>query len=237
MGGVLTLAGTNAAAVRLLANALFNAMVSSISAAQPWPFSPDSLDFTSAGNCQIVIDGLTGKVTTSFLSAPGILNPATPTLSGPLDLALLEAALVQHINAEATLVANAATTTITTQNTFYQLAGTWTHDLTPAGGCSVDATGRITVGATARYLLVATVSFSSASATNELTFAMFKNGTQVPDHVAKSWIDTSSYPNAVSISGIDDASAGDIYDLRVTCSTASGVVITPTDANFSLTVV
>ena len=85
----IILAGTTAQSVATLANVLFAAFDSTTiqtNNGPPWPFSPDSLDFSQVGDIAISVAAPTAKVTFSFKSG-------SPTLSGTLDLAKLEALL------------------------------------------------------------------------------------------------------------------------------------------------
>jgi hypothetical protein len=91
----ITLSSVNSAAVRTLAQVLWNALdsrtIRTVPPAPGWPFSPDSLDFSSLGGCSIAVDGITGNVTLSFASG-------SPVIAGVLDLALLEAQLSSSPN-------------------------------------------------------------------------------------------------------------------------------------------
>lgn len=85
---MIVVSPTNTAAVRALVNVLWAALDgNSIQASHPWPFNPDSVDFSAQGIVQIQVAGANGGVTFRFLQG------GAPILSGVLDLAKLEAQL------------------------------------------------------------------------------------------------------------------------------------------------
>lgn len=91
----LVLASSTAPSVAALAQVLFAAFDGSAietRAGRPWPFAPDSLDFSAVGNITIAIEGASALVTFSFALA------GSPKLVATLDLAKLEAQLVTAPN-------------------------------------------------------------------------------------------------------------------------------------------
>ena len=133
------------------------------------------------------------------------------------------------------LTSNASTNALASQGVFYAVTagGGWAHDIPPVN-CTQDANGRLTAGIAQRYETICTVAFTSAAAPNRLVFQLFKNGNPLSEHVAVTWTDTATYPNTVTITGLDDLVPGDVIDLRVACTTAADVTILVTDCNFAI---
>jgi hypothetical protein len=91
-GTIIPPTGTNATAAALV-QVIWNALTASkMTAPTPWPYAPDSLDWTSLGNLTVAIDGTAGTCKFTFSNKGG------PTFSGTLNLALLEAQLVAAPN-------------------------------------------------------------------------------------------------------------------------------------------
>lgn len=133
---------------------------------------------------------------------------------------------------ELVIDSNAAALTMTNQNQYYPITTGWTAGVSnkmtanPVPG-SMQA---ITAGF---YETLASIAFTSSAAPQTIVFGVFKNGVLIQDHIAVSWTDTTTYPNTVSIVGIDSLVVGDVLDLRVQCTTAAGIAITVTNANFN----
>jgi hypothetical protein len=134
-------------------------------------------------------------------------------------------------SAEEKMSGNATPTVCTLQNVDYEIAGAWSHDLAPQDFTVDDVTGHMTCQKAGRYWTVASLSFTSPGV-GSLAFSMFKNGAPIPGHKATTWISTNTYPNSVSISGIDDLVPGDVLSLMVRGTTGAGLSVTVTDANF-----
>lgn len=137
-------------------------------------------------------------------------------------------------SAEITIVTGTTPMTLTLANTFYQCASDWTADISPINATIDTAAGTITAGLTTRIRTLCAVSYVSASSANTLEFQIFKNGTAIPSHAQTTWLDTTTFPNSVTIVGLDDVVPGDVLDLRVQCTTGAGVVLLVTSANFSI---
>lgn len=157
-----------------------------------------------------------------------IANPGSSRVA--LQTALLD---LLSASGEISLIGNLTTTTLTTQNAWYPIQGSWGSDLPPSNMSVQVPAGTITSNFAGRFLTVASLSFTSGSPTNTIEFGIFKNGVLIPSHASTTWLDTTSYPNAIPISGIDDLVVGDILDLRVRCLTSPSVTLVVTDCNFS----
>jgi hypothetical protein len=228
----LTLAATTSPAVVALANVLFNALDgASIASSKPWPFSPDSLDFSQVGDVTINVDGPTATVHFSFRGA------GAPRLSGTLDLAKLEALVIGNpAFAELTIVSpGAAPQTLTLQNVLYQLQTAWSADQAPVGMAIDASNGTITCVQPGTFFMVAHLTVESPTGVaSTIAIQIFKNGTAIPSHDSSTWAQGAVYPNEVSASGIDNLLAGDVLDLRAACTTAAGLQLTVLKANFSV---
>ncbi len=137
---------------------------------------------------------------------------------------------------EITLTDNATATVMTNQNEAYPVAGAWGDDVAGASVAYDLTAGTLTIlpGGAGLYLTICSLAFTSGAAPETVKFGLFKNGNPIPDHVAVSWTDTTTYPNSVTVSGIDNIAPGDVIDLRVTCLTAEGISVTVTNCNFSI---
>lgn len=130
--------------------------------------------------------------------------------------------------------------TLTTENSYYSFtpAGVhWVNDLAPSGFSYDLHTGVITSNSmnTVRCFFSINVCYTSNDiATNSLIFQLYKNGQALVGHTILTWIDGNTYPQNCCLSGNDDASLGDTYELKVSCSTSSGSTIIPTFLNFSI---
>jgi hypothetical protein len=137
-------------------------------------------------------------------------------------------------SAEMHLAGNAVPTTMVVENTYYPIASSgWLSDLVPVGMTLNLAAGAITVQTPGRYWTIVTLSYT-APGFDTIAFQLFLNGAPLLSHSIITWTDTTSFPNAVTLSGIADLADGDVLDVRVASSTDPNVVITVTNANFSI---
>jgi hypothetical protein len=88
-GTIIPPTGTQSAAAAL-AQVIWTALTGTTPG--PWPFDPDSFDWSHLGNMTVSVNGSTGMVTITFANKNG------PAFTGTLDLASLEAQLVTTPN-------------------------------------------------------------------------------------------------------------------------------------------
>lgn len=133
---------------------------------------------------------------------------------------------------EISVDSNAVAVTMTNQNQYYPITAGWVvginQNVTPNA-----TAGTLTIENAGIFETLAAIGFTSPNQPNTLFFGIFKNGTLIADHVAITWTDTVVYPNTVTVVGIDNLAVGDVLDVRVQCTTAAGVQITVTGANFN----
>lgn len=137
-------------------------------------------------------------------------------------------------SAEITILTGVTPLTLTLADTFYQLGADWTADLSPINASIDTAAGTITAGIATRIRTDCAISYTSGSATSTLVFQVFKNGSPLPSHLQTTWADTVTFPNSITIVGLDDVAPGDVLDVRVKCTTGAGLVLLVTFANFSV---
>jgi hypothetical protein len=144
-------------------------------------------------------------------------------------------AVAVQLSAELHLAGNVAVTSLVNQNQFYPIASDgWASDLPPLGMTTDFAAGSITVLQAGRYWTIATISYTTPDGPDTLQVQVFKNGVPLDSHVATTWTDSTEFPNSVTVSGIDQANAGDTYDVRIQCLTDPGTVLTVSGANLSI---
>lgn len=139
--------------------------------------------------------------------------------------------------AEMTINDGSTPLVLTTQNTFYPVTAEWTNDIAPMGMSIDTATGVITSNVTGTVQTLLQFSYISAAGPDTLIVQLFKNGEPIPDHAANTWIDSTTYPNSVTVTGLDNISIGDTFTVKVSCTTDNAISITPTYANFSLSII
>jgi hypothetical protein len=156
----------------------------------------------------------TGTIMAAML-APGIL-PLTEAAYGEL-----------------VITGNAVATSLPTTGDWVKVAAGWAPD--EVNGVTLDAgAGTMTVVQAGAYQTLCAIAFTSADTPQTVEFGIFKNGALIPDHLVVSWTDTDTYPNTLTITGIDGLSTGDVLDLRARCTTADSVALTVTEANFNI---
>jgi len=125
-----------------------------------------------------------------------------------------------------------ASQTLTTQNTYY-LINQWTTNQNNFGVTPNFSAGTLTIVYTGWYLINCTCSMQSA---NNLTFkaALFINGSiHVNGKVQFSTSGISGTPTInFTIGDINKLNAGDVMDIRVTCTTGSNIQFSVLQANF-----
>jgi hypothetical protein len=121
---------------------------------------------------------------------------------------------------------------LTATGTWYPITNGWTAG--EQNNVVLGPTGSISPNSTGEYQTLAAIAFTSGASPNTIQFGIFKNNSLITDHVAFSWTDTATYPNTVTISGIDHIVAGDVLDVRARCTTAGSITITVTDCNFNI---
>lgn len=126
---------------------------------------------------------------------------------------------------------NAASQTLTTQNTFYVI-NAWSVNQSSQGVTPDFTMGTLTIVRPGWYIVAFTMSVQSA---NNITFkgALFINGT-IHGNGKVQWSTSgiSGTPTInVTISDVNLFNSGDVLDVRVTCTTGSNVQITVLDAN------
>ena len=134
--------------------------------------------------------------------------------------------------AESELNANATTTSLTTQNTYYALSGTWaTGELLNA---TASTAGVITPSQGGEFQAICTVSFKqSTSVSNTFEFQIFKNNAGFQTAVTSIQIaDQSVY--AITVNGLFPCAASDTLQVVMRCVTNAAVTVTVTEANFEV---
>lgn len=122
--------------------------------------------------------------------------------------------------------------TLTTQNTFY-LINQWTTNQSGQGVTPDFTNGNLTIVTSGWYVTTCVISMQSA---NNLTFkaALFINGTLHGN--GKAQFSTSGITGTptinFTISDVNNYNAGDVLDIRVTCTSSSGVQFSVLQANF-----
>jgi hypothetical protein len=139
---------------------------------------------------------------------------------------------VSSLFGEISLQDVSGTQTLTTQNTFYVI-NQWTTNQNTQGVTPSFSNGTLTIGYPGWYLTTFNCSMQSA---NNLNFkaALFVNGTIHEN--GKSQFSTSGITGTptinVTISDVNQYNAGDVLDIRVTCTSASVVQFVVLQANF-----
>lgn len=181
--------------------------------------------------------GVTGSTGSTGPTGPGITGPTGPTgavigITGPTGPTGPNGGIGAY--GELIVTGGSVATTMTIQNNFYLINGSWAANqvlnttLTPASGT-------ITIDIAGEYQTLCQLSYTTASSTIEtIQFGIYLNNVALPSHNATSWVDTASFPNGVTLTGIASLSVGDVLDVRVACLTTAGLSITVTDANFNL---
>jgi hypothetical protein len=146
---------------------------------------------------------------------------------------LINALVDRYACGEITMPAGVTPITLTVQNTWYPIVANWVADQVHNTTLTA-AAGTITSDIAGQYWIITTISFTSDVATEIIEFGTFKNDAVILDHVATTWADTATYPNTVTVSGIDALDVGDVLSLRVRCTSTAGVVLVPTRGNFSI---
>lgn len=134
---------------------------------------------------------------------------------------------------ELVILDSSTPTDLTTQNDWYQVTAGWTVDQTNNTTPNAED-GTITADVAGQYLTLAAISFISGAAPETLQFGIFKNGSLISGHTGFSWTDTETYPNVVTLVGIDELAVGDVLDVRARCTTAPSIAITVQDCNFNI---
>lgn len=131
---------------------------------------------------------------------------------------------------EITSQANAVSTTLTTQNTWYQVTGIWNlpgH----CNGVTCNASS-LTVLYSGGYLLNVTGSINM-TANHQFELGLFVNGVLSPDSspVISHGVSTQA---TFAWSGYHSYAVNDVVDLRVRCTDASGQAITIASGNLNI---
>jgi hypothetical protein len=135
--------------------------------------------------------------------------------------------------AEMTIISNVASQTLTNASTYYTWTTDWTEDQTPVNMTTDLVNGVITPNITAELQTNITINFASNTATG-IRFSLFKNDDIIPDHLITMDVLPSQvgYALTCTITGIDNATSGDDYNLRVLSGTA-GTQVTIFNANMN----
>jgi phosphoribosyl-AMP cyclohydrolase len=128
---------------------------------------------------------------------------------------------------------NATATTLTTQNTWYQVTAGWV--VGASSGTTPSTGGTITVAATDVYMLIASTAHSNASGSNKtFEIAFFNDGAQiVKSRVIHESLGAGGNDN-VSVSCIDTVNATKAVSLYARCTSHAGASITFADANVAV---
>jgi len=126
---------------------------------------------------------------------------------------------------------NATTTTLTTQNTYYKVAGTNTTSNTRK---FTIANNRATYlpALTRNLAIFMTGSVSAGANTRTLSMGIYKNGTTLIEEVEVYCATSTSYYPFVVNTEIETVSVGDFFELWATCTSNAGPVITVRDFQF-----
>jgi hypothetical protein len=152
------------------------------------------------------------------------------------DIAALMAALPPAGSVEITVAANTTPMTLTAQNTFYKWTTGWADDTTPIGFTRDLTGGTLTANIAARVITTAVVNFSLNTATG-VHIAIFKNGSPLPEHLVTIDVVNTDSALAATISGMEDCSPGDVFDLRIEDTGHSGSTVVFYNVNFSIYVI
>jgi hypothetical protein len=175
--------------------------------------------------------GVTVYVEDGSFGEDGVPGPA-----GPAGVAGAPAQPGAAAYGEMSIVANATATTLTTINTFYQITAGWAQN---ALNGFTFASGALTAAYNGPYLTTAAISLQSASTANMiLNIQLYKNGTAVAGHNSYAKLTNTADVNSVAFTGvIDSVVAGDVFDLRIQCTSNSAVTVVVSYANLSITAI
>jgi hypothetical protein len=126
---------------------------------------------------------------------------------------------------------NAATLTLTLQNTYYRITTGWVagdnNSWTYSGNTLV-------CGNTGTYATICSLSVEIDTANQDVIFAIRKNGVVITDHLTQTRMSNANETNAVTMSGVvTGVNAGDVIDVAAQNITSAGKNITVIYANCS----
>ena len=134
-------------------------------------------------------------------------------------------------------ISSASDFSLLVANTWYQMSGIgWNlgDDINQMSGNT--STGALTNNATGSAQAIETLASISLSTTDPgaiYQVAVFKNGNLITEHMAE-FLTSTSYQIAVTISGIDTMTTGDVFDLRARSTNTSDTGLNIIRANFSV---
>jgi hypothetical protein len=171
----------------------------------------------------------------NLISTDDVYNPANPAQTLTAMLSNFVGGLGPPAFAEIDILSNVTATTLTSQNTWYQVSNGWSQGVITPVNTTVNATnGTITANVAASFQMLCALSFTTAAAPNVIQFGLFKNGALDAGQEITTWTESTTYANSITISGMDTLNVGDVMDLRARCTTAAGIAITVSMANFNM---
>lgn len=120
--------------------------------------------------------------------------------------------------------------TLSLQNTFYAF-NQWTNNERDLNVLPDYTNGTITIQTTGTYLTTCNLSLQSGN-NLDLKVSLFVNGTLHSNASSRITTGTSNPYSNVVISDVNKYDAGDILDIRISCTNSSGVSVTVRQANF-----
>jgi len=192
------------------------------------PTGPASTITGPTGPTGASVTGPTGPGST----VTGPTGPTGPSVTGPTGPQGTPAVPGSAAFGEMTIDNNAAATTMTNANQYYQLTNGWTAG--DNDGFTFGSSA-LTCNTPGTYITSCVLSVLSGTANQDLVFALCKNGTPITDHIAQVRVSNANEAVAVPISGvIASVSSGDVFDVRVQNITSAGKNITPIYANCNI---
>jgi len=135
---------------------------------------------------------------------------------------------------EMTITSNTTATSLPTEGAFVQITAGWA-----LGDDFANMTGGLTGTLTAANPLntpvetLVSLSVEAGASANTYEIAVFKNGVEITEHLTR-FHAPSTDEYSYTLSGIDYAKSGDVFDIRARCVTAASTSITVTRGNFSV---
>jgi hypothetical protein len=135
-----------------------------------------------------------------------------------------------------TISSNATPTSLPTKNDWVNVTAGWSlgDDFANMSGDVSDGSLTCNLGSVPQYCATLfTCSIIVGNASEKYQCGVFKNGTLVPEHVFEVELGTSD-EYSVALSGVDEMKSGDVFDVRVRCTTRNTTSITITRGNLNI---
>lgn len=131
---------------------------------------------------------------------------------------------------ELTIIANATSTPLPTQNAFVQITAGWIAD--KHSNVTLNANS-MTVQVAGTYETLCALSWKPDTGNHTYQFQIFKNGGAIGGHLIESE-KTGTQEVTGTIVGIDTFNVNDVIDVRVRCTDVNSQAVTVTNANFNI---